>query len=110
MLYRVIVMSFFRTRMTNLIWDNIKLGSSIRFDSYQRARDLASIIATNALLTFLTLGFYWPWARVQLAKYYADTLLVSAPDGLNNFVANTEAAVSAAGDEISGALDVDFSF
>jgi uncharacterized membrane protein YjgN (DUF898 family) len=109
MLYRVIVISFFRTRMTNLIWDNSRLGS-IRFDSYQRARDLASIIAANALLTFLTLGFYWPWAKVQLARYYADTLLVSAPEGLNNFVADTEAAVSAAGDEISGALDVDFSF
>jgi uncharacterized membrane protein YjgN (DUF898 family) len=109
LLYRIIVQSFFSTRITNLMWDHTKLGT-IRFEAFQRARDLASIIASNAILTFLTLGFYWPWARIQLAKYYADTMLVSAPEGLNNFVADVEASVSAAGDEISGALDVDFSF
>jgi uncharacterized membrane protein YjgN (DUF898 family) len=109
LLYRVIVQSFFRTRMTNLVWDHSRLGS-IRFESHQRARDLASIIASNALLTFITLGFYWPWAKVQLSKYYADTLLIYAPDGLNSFVADVESAVAAAGDEITEALDVDFGF
>jgi uncharacterized membrane protein YjgN (DUF898 family) len=109
LLYRVIVQSFFRTRMTNLVWDHTRLGT-IRFESHQRARDLASIIASNALLTFITLGFYWPWAKVQLSKYYADTLLVYAPDGLNSFVADVESAVAAAGDEITEALDVDFGF
>jgi uncharacterized membrane protein YjgN (DUF898 family) len=107
--YRVIVQSFFRTHMANLMWDHCKIGS-ISFEAGQRARDLASIIASNALLTFVTLGFYWPWARIQLAKYYADTLVVHAPDGLNNFVADVESAVAAAGDEVTEALDVDFSF
>jgi uncharacterized membrane protein YjgN (DUF898 family) len=109
MLYRVIVQSFFRTRIANLMWDHTRIDA-IRFESHQRARDLASIIAGNAVLTFITLGFYWPWARVQLAKYYADTLQVYAPDGLNSFVADVESAVAAAGDEVTEALDVDFSF
>lgn len=109
LLYRIIVQSFFRTRMTNLIWDHSKL-EIICFESHQRARDLASIIAGNALLTFITLGFYWPWAKIQLAKYYADTLLIYAPGDLNNFVADDESGVAATGDEVTEALDVDFSF
>jgi uncharacterized membrane protein YjgN (DUF898 family) len=109
MLYRVIIQAFFRTRMANLIWNHTRLGTS-GFESHQRARDLASIIASNVLLTFITLGIYWPWARMQLAKYYADTLLVYAPDGLSNFFADVDSVVAAAGDEVTEALDVDFSF
>jgi uncharacterized membrane protein YjgN (DUF898 family) len=109
LLYRVIVQSFFRTRMTNLMWEHTRVGI-LCFESHQRARDLSSIIASNAILTFLTLGFYWPWAKMQLAKYYADTLLVHAPEGFGNFIADFGADVAATGDEVTEALDVDFSF
>jgi uncharacterized membrane protein YjgN (DUF898 family) len=108
-LYRIIVQSFFRTRMTNLIWSHCILGN-VTFESGQKARDLSSIVATNALLTFITLGFYWPWARTQLAKYHADTLIIHAPEGLNGFVADAGSVVAAAGEEVTEALDVDFSF
>jgi uncharacterized membrane protein YjgN (DUF898 family) len=107
--YRVIVQSFFRTRMANLMWNHSRLGV-LGFESFQRARDLASIIASNALLTVITLGFYWPWAKIQLVKYYADTLVVHAPEGFSNFSADVGSGVAAAGDEVTEALDVDFSF
>jgi uncharacterized membrane protein YjgN (DUF898 family) len=95
--------------MTNLMWEHTRVGI-LCFESHQRARDLSSIIASNAILTFLTLGFYWPWAKMQLAKYYADTLLVHAPEGFGNFIADFGADVAATGDEVTEALDVDFSF
>gem|GEM_PF-94146 len=107
--YRVIVQSFFRTRMANLMWNHTRLGV-LGFESSQRARDLASIIASNAILTLITLGFYWPWAKMQLAKYYADTLVVHAPEGFSHFEADIGSGVSATGDEVTEALDVDFSF
>ncbi|HMK56030.1 MAG TPA: DUF898 family protein [Dissulfurispiraceae bacterium] len=108
-LYRLIVMTFFRTRMANLIWNHTSLGP-VTFESAQRARDLASIVATNAFITLITFGFYWPWAQVQLAQYRADTMTLTTPGSLDNFVTDTEAAIAATGDELTEALDVDFSF
>ncbi|HMK59708.1 MAG TPA: DUF898 family protein [Dissulfurispiraceae bacterium] len=108
-LYRLIVMTFFKTRIANLIWNHTSLGP-VTFESTQRARDLASIVATNAFITLITFGFYWPWAQVQLAQYRADTMILSAQGSLEHFVTDTESAIAATSDELTEAFDVDFSF
>jgi len=103
------VYPFFQASMTNLLWNNIGLGSAA-FKSTQGALRLAGILAGNAILTLVTLGFYWPWAAVKLARYRAETMILVAQDGLDDFAADAATYITAAGDEITSAFDVDISF
>jgi uncharacterized membrane protein YjgN (DUF898 family) len=100
---------FFQSRMTNLLWNNIRLGSAA-FKSTQGVLKLAGILAGNAILTLATLGFYWPWASVKLARYRAETMTLVAQQRLDDFMADAADDVTAAGDEVMSAFDVDISF
>lgn len=100
---------FFQAKMTNLVWNNILLGS-VRFESTQGVLRLAGIIAANAFLTLVTLGLYWPWAVVRLARFRAENMTLIAQGSLDDFTTDTEAEITAAGQEITDAFDVDISF
>lgn len=108
-LFRLFIQTFVQARMSNLFWNGTLLGSA-SFDSTMSALKLAGIWATNALLTFLTLGFYWPWAKVRLMRYRAETMALVTPLGVEDFVADVSEQVSAAGEEITDALDFDIAF
>lgn len=108
-LFRLFIQTFVQARMNNLFWNGTLLGSA-SFDSTMSALKLAGIWAKNALLTFLTLGFYWPWAKVRLMRYRAETLVLITPLGVEDFVADISEHVSAAGEEITDALDFDIAF
>ncbi|HMK44646.1 MAG TPA: DUF898 family protein [Dissulfurispiraceae bacterium] len=105
----LIVYPFFQASMTNLLWGNLRLGSG-RFESIQTTRGLAAIWAKNALLTLFTLGLYWPWAAVNLARYRAQTLAFATPMGVDHFTADAESDMSAAGEEVTDVLNFDISF
>jgi uncharacterized membrane protein YjgN (DUF898 family) len=100
---------FFQAKMANLVWNNILLGS-VRFESTQGVLRLAGIIAANALLTLLTLGLYWPWAVVRLARFRAESMTLVSQGSLDDFAADPTTEVTAAGQEITDAFDVDISF
>lgn len=108
-LFRLFIQTFVQARMNNLFWNGTLLGSA-SFDSTMSGLKLAGIWAKNALLTFLTLGFYWPWAKVRLMRYRAETLALITPLGVEDFVADVSEHVSAAGEEITDALDFDIAF
>lgn len=100
---------FFQARMGNLIWNSVSMGGA-RFESSLTVRSLASIWVSNAFLTFITLGLYWPWAAIRMARYRAESLAISTQSGLDNFTADAAADVSAVGEEIADAYDFDISF
>ncbi len=100
---------FFQASMTNLIWDNMRLGAA-RFSSTQRTGSLAFLLLSNAFLTLITLGLYWPWAAVRMARYRAETLSLSTELGVDHFVADAEADMAATGEEVTDVFDFDISF
>lgn len=108
-LFRLLVQTFMQARMNNLFWNNTQLGSAT-FESSLGAMQLAGIWAKNSLFTLLTLGFYWPWARVNIMRYRAEHLGLVTPHGLENFAADVADNISAAGEEITDALDFDIGF
>lgn len=108
-LFRLFIQTFVQARMNNLFWSNTSLDSAM-FDSTMSAMRLAGIWAKNATLTFLTLGFYWPWAKVRIMRYRAETLTLITPRGIEDFIADTSEKVTAAGEEITDALDFDIGF
>ncbi|MEC5399296.1 YjgN family protein [Uliginosibacterium sp. H1] len=94
------------SRLLNLVWNNSTLGR-IRFVSTVRARGLLWISLTNLLGLILTLGFYWPWAVVRLARYRAEHTALLADGGLDDFLAHAEQDVGATGEEAADWLDLD---
>ncbi|WP_374601271.1 YjgN family protein [Arenimonas sp.] len=97
---------FLRTRYTNLMWGNARLGPH-RFACTLRARDIIWIYLSNGVAILCTLGLAVPWAMVRLAKYRAAHFELLALGDLDDFVAEAERAEGAASAELVDALDLD---
>lgn len=103
------VLPYFKMHFNNLFWSHTRLDqhafhSSMRFGRYFR------IVLKNWLLTLLTLGLYWPWARVNLVSYRASETRMSVRGSLDHFVAAASEQTSAIGDETAEMFDVDVGF
>lgn len=62
-----------RVALVNLQWN----GVSTKLGYFVATWDLPSynkLVVNNLLLCIVTLGFYWPWAKVRTAKYNAAHL------------------------------------
>lgn len=98
----VVVQPYVVSRMQNLVWG--RTGSSqVRFQSNLRFRPLALLTLKNLLLIFLTLGLYWPFAKVAMARLRLESVTVVtrlAPDELMSTWGERadDAAGAAAGD------------
>ncbi|MCW5620638.1 MAG: DUF898 domain-containing protein [Burkholderiales bacterium] len=93
-------------RIQNLIWNSTNLGSH-RFESRLEARKLAWIMATNLLLTVVTLGLFRPFAAVRMARYRVSSMVLLPGSALDEFVATEKANVAAMGQELAEFLDID---
>ena len=101
----LLVRPFLQVRLANLTWNATTLGAR-RFASTQALRSFAPLHAGNLLLIVLTLGLYWPWAKVREAAYRAEHFAVEAAD-LDAFVAHAQQQASAVGEEIADVFDLD---
>jgi len=101
----LLVRPFIQVRLTNLTWNAATLGAR-RFSSTQALRSFWPLHATNLLLIALTVGLYWPWAKVREAAYRAEHFAVEAAD-LDDFVAQARPQASAVGEEIVDVFDLD---
>ncbi|RYZ88926.1 MAG: DUF898 family protein [Moraxellaceae bacterium] len=57
--------------MVNLQWNS--MGTKLGY--FVATWDLTSynkLVVSNLLLCLVTLGFYWPWAKVRAARYKAE--------------------------------------
>ena len=69
---------------------------------------LAKILATNALMVLLTLGFAYPWAKVRVMRYTLEA--VEYQGDANRFSGQAEQGRNAVGDEVAEAFDIEFGF
>jgi uncharacterized membrane protein YjgN (DUF898 family) len=71
----VLILLFIRCKviLVNLQWNGIssKLGY---FVSTWKLQSYSKLVLKNLFLCILTLGIYWPWAKVYMAKYKAEHL------------------------------------
>jgi uncharacterized membrane protein YjgN (DUF898 family) len=67
-----------------LVWSRTHADSgAVRFSTTVRARGLMRVWVVNGLLTLLTLGLYWPWAAVAIARYRLECMTVEAGASLD---------------------------
>lgn len=75
----------YAARSRNIGISSLKLEGGHRFGSNISARSYIWIIATNFLLSVITLGIYIPWAQVRLARYLADHTTMYPSGDLGEF-------------------------
>jgi uncharacterized membrane protein YjgN (DUF898 family) len=98
----VFPISFFSARLQRLVWARTH-GGPFRFSTTVSAWGLTRTWLKNGLLTLLTLGLYWPYAAVAIARYRLECTSVEADAPLSSVSAGSPALeASAAGD---GAVD-----
>jgi len=103
----LLVRPFIATRLANLTWNATSVGGKA-FICSQTYRSYLAVVLTNFILIVLTLGLYWPWAKVREAAYRLDRLALE-PTNLDSFAGLARTDNAAAGEEIADAFDLDFS-
>lgn len=91
---------------TNLRFNHTMLGPHFLRASYTLG-SYARLMVTNTLATALTLGLFYPWAKVRSARYAAQHIGVDAEGDLGAFAAGQREEVSALGGEIGDLFDMD---
>lgn len=84
LLTQIVVAPYFNARMQNLVWTQTG-NRLVRFKSHLGWAYMARLALKNWLLILLTLGLYWPFAAVALAKARLQAIVIHTrqdPDAL----------------------------
>ena len=101
---------YFASRMQNLLWSRTG-NSSMRFRSQLEFLPLLGLTLKNWLLMMLTLGLYWPFAAVALARMRLQAVSLTSrvdPESLIDAARAQEG--EAAGDAAGDLLGLDIGF
>lgn len=99
--------AWFNVKFANLRYGHTALAGN-RFQADYELGSYARLMAVNLLGMVLTLGLFYPWAKVRNARYAAEHIALVAEDDLDGFVAARQQEVSATGGEVGDLFDVDF--
>lgn len=104
----VLGFAYVRTKSTNLVWNNTRLGP-LHFASNLRFRDMFGLYLTNAIGIVASCGFLIPWAVIRTTKYRIDHLQVFNRGELTQFMGSQQRTVAAVGVETVDLFDWDLS-
>ena len=96
------------TMIVNLALKNTKLDERHQIKSRMNPIVVAWITVTNAILTLLTVGIFYPWARVRLTRYETRKLSISVDGDIEAYTTEAFATQSAVGEEIGSVFAFDF--
>jgi uncharacterized membrane protein YjgN (DUF898 family) len=96
----------FHALITNLIWNNTRLGEH-RIECALSPYKLIWITVSNFVMVLVTLGFFMPWAQVRLAKYQLESVQLLPTTDLQEFVDAEPEDAGAIGEEAATVFDFD---
>jgi uncharacterized membrane protein YjgN (DUF898 family) len=76
-------------RTQNLLWDNTR-SERVVFQSQLRFRSLFGITLVNWLLIVLTLGLYWPFAKVRTARVKLEAMALEVQGDVDQWLAQAQ--------------------
>lgn len=96
-------------RLQKLIWDNTRLSGGIEFAYELPALRLFKTLMGHGLLTVLTLGLYWPFLAVRIARLRVEGMTVLSDEPLDTLVVKSGRGHGrgAAGDGVADAFGLD---
>jgi uncharacterized membrane protein YjgN (DUF898 family) len=98
----------FRALITNLIWNNTRVGEH-RVECNMSPIGLIWVTFSNLVLVVLTLGLFIPWASVRMAKFQLEAVRLVPAGDLQTFVDAESDEIGAIGEEAASAFDFDIS-
>ena len=102
------IVPLFLSLIQNLIWNHTKLGNRQMYSHMKWGR-VTFIYLTNLLAIVCTLGLFIPFAQIRMMRYRLESISIEIGDGLDQFVADEAAQVSATGEGMADLLDFDLS-
>lgn len=97
--------AYVQTRLTNTLYSNIAL-EDITFESSLAFWPMLRLYFTNTLAIIFTIGLAIPWAKIRLARYRADKMVMIAPS-LDIFVGRASQEIDAKAEALSDVFDFD---
>ena len=82
---------YFGARFQNLLWGGTQ-SEKIRFRSALRFRSLFRVTLVNWLLIVVTLGFYWPFAKVRTARLKLEAMSLDVDGPVDDWIASAQRA------------------
>lgn len=99
--------AYFSVRTTNLLFNTSSL-SHHRFEAGLKTGEYMMLVLTNSLGVAVTLGLFFPFAKVRTAQYKFQHLTLLVSGDLAGFIDDEERQVSALGEEVGDFFDMDF--
>lgn len=96
-----------RARIRNHVFNMALLDKRVQFHSDLPILKLWWVIFSNVLLIFITTGLARPFTQIRLARLYAKHTTAISTGPLDQFVGEKRDEISAFGDEIGDAFDMD---
>ncbi|WP_159593052.1 YjgN family protein [Hydrogenophaga sp. BPS33] len=89
LLVPLLTMPYVHSRLQNLLWGNTR-SPKIHFESRLRFRELFRVTLVNWLLIVVTLGLYWPFAKVRTARLKLEALSLEVEGPVDEWVARAK--------------------
>ncbi len=83
----VLVVPYFTASLQNLVWANTR-SRNARLRSELGFGALARVTLVNWLLIAVTLGLYWPFAQVRLARARLEAMALQVKGSVNDWLAS----------------------
>ena len=98
--------AFYSVKTTNLLFNSSQLAAH-RFKADLRIKEYLLLVFTNSLATALTLGMFYPWAKIRTLRYKFSRLSLIASGDIDTFIAAEQKQVGSVGEEMSDFFDID---
>lgn len=89
LVFPLVLVPYTTSRLQNLVWGNTR-SRRIGFESQLRFAPLVRLTARNWLFIALTLGLYWPFAKVHTARLRLEAMDVSVQGDVNAWLAKAQ--------------------
>ncbi|MBA3590853.1 MAG: DUF898 family protein [Methylibium sp.] len=107
LMVQIVPRAYATSRLQNLLWSRTG-NADLRFRSDLRFAPLALLTLKNWLLVLLTLGLYWPWAAIAMARLRLEAVSLHTRRPLDELQSEARAASGdAAGDAAADLLGID---
>ena len=107
LLIPLITLPYITARFQNLLWEGTQ-SPHLQFRSRLRFRDLLRVNAVNWLLLIVTLGLFWPFAKVRTTRVRLDAMALEVDGSVDDWVAAAQASGRGVlGDAVGDFLGID---
>ena len=102
----IVPTTYVQTAITNHLWQTNQLQSD-SFDMRMQFLRVLWIQISNLVLIIITLGLFVPFAKVRMVRYRLECLSMCLREGASVYRAGDRDQISATGEELGNAFDLD---